>query len=142
MAQTTTVKIRRSGDRSYPAHSAITAGQVVEAIVSSGADVAQPSSADSTTVVGVAMTSATNDDTSTGSALNVFPLPISVTVLAHGECYVTYAADCNVGQALKAAADGQVTPWVSGTDDADLIIGYCTATTTTGNIGPAYIGRG
>lgn len=142
MAQTTTVKIRRNADRQYPVSAAVTAGQIVETAVVSSADVARPAGAGSVTVVGVALTSATNNDTSTGSALNVFPEPTNVTVLGHGEAYVTYAASATVGQSLKAAANGQVTPWVSGTDAANLIIGYCTASTTSGNIGPAYIGRG
>lgn len=140
MPQITTVRIRPNADKSFPATSAITAGQIVETVIVSTVDVAQPATAGSVKVVGVALTSATPTDTSAGTAVNAFPLPTHVTV-GHGECYVTYAAQCNVGLRLKAAAAGQVTPWVSGTDAANLIIGYCTATTASGAIGAAYIGH-
>lgn len=141
MAQTTTTRIRPGGGSPpLPAKSAITEGQLVEAVVDSGVDKYQPASAGSTTVAGVARTNAGPTDTSTGSALNVNPQPTSLAP-EWGEFYVTYAANCNVGKALKAAASGQVTPWVSGTDAADLIIGHCTKTTTSGNIGPALIRR-
>lgn len=56
--------------------------------------------------------------------INVNPLPTEVAV-GFGRYVVTYAADCAFGKALKCAANGTVTPWVSGTDAADLIIGYC-----------------
>lgn len=43
------------------------------------------------------------------------------------DIHVTYAATATFGQLLKAAAAGQVTPWVSGTDtNAALIVGKCT----------------
>lgn len=38
---------------------------------------------------------------------------------------VVYAAAATFRQSLKCAAAGQVTPWVSGTDAANLIIGWC-----------------
>lgn len=38
---------------------------------------------------------------------------------------VQYAAAATFGAALKAAASGAVTPWVSGTDAANLIVGRC-----------------
>jgi hypothetical protein len=70
--------------------------------------------------------------------INISQLPTEV-VVGFGRYKVTYAANCAFGLALKAAAAGLVTPWVSGTDAADLIIGYCDepggvviATKTTG----------
>lgn len=38
---------------------------------------------------------------------------------------VTYAAAALFGALLKSAASGAVTPWVSGTDAAGLIVGRC-----------------
>jgi hypothetical protein len=105
---------------------AVTGGQVVEARAASGAATQRPvgvAAAGSTTVRGVALIDATN---ATQSAALVYPLPVSTTVLVEGGGIpVTYAANANDGAALKAAAAGKVTPWVSGTDAADLIIGYC-----------------
>jgi hypothetical protein len=43
------------------------------------------------------------------------------------DMHVTYAANCTFGTLLKAAANGQVTPWVSGTDtNPATIVGRCT----------------
>lgn len=134
-----TVKIRRHADKSYPVKAAVTGGQVVEGTVDSGVDKVQAAGAGSLVVLGVAYNDASPDDTSTGSAVNVNPLPTAVTV-GNGEFYVTYAAAATVGQALIAAANGQVTP-AGATPDARTVIGYCTATTASGAVGPAYIGR-
>lgn len=105
---------------------AVTGGQVVEARAASGAATQRPcgvAAAGSTTVLGVALIDATN---AAQSSTLVYPLPVSATVVVEGGGIpVTYAANANYGAALKAAASGKVTPWVSGTDAADLIIGYC-----------------
>jgi len=105
---------------------AVSGGQLVEARAASGAATQRPSGvagAGSTTVRGVALIDATN---AAQSAALVYPLPVSTTVIVEGGGIpVVYAANCADGKALKAAAAGAVTPWVSGTDAADLIVGYC-----------------
>lgn len=103
----------------------VTGGQVVEARAASGAATQHPvgvAAAGSTTVKGVALLDATN---AAQSATLVYPLPVSTTVAQEGVVPVTFAANAADGQALKAAATGKVTPWVSGTDASNLIIGYC-----------------
>lgn len=54
---------------------------------------------------------------------------------------VTYAAAATYRQTLKCAANGQVTPWVSGTDAANLIVGWCAqpAGVATAGVGLARI---
>lgn len=105
---------------------AVAGGNVVESRAASGAATQRPvgvAAAGSTTVMGVSLTDATN---AAQSATLVYPLPVSATVLQEGSGVpVVYAANATYGAALKAAAAGKVTPWVSGTDAADLIIGYC-----------------
>ncbi|MGE5612686.1 MAG: hypothetical protein ACM3UO_00225 [Bacillota bacterium] len=57
-----------------------------------------------------------------------YPNPVSelVTVYKQCEAIVTYTAVAvNFGDKLKAAANGQVAAWVSGTDSAAAIIGEC-----------------
>lgn len=92
--------------------------------------------AGSTKVLGVALkdavgTQAADGTTTYGGAVSYpssdasFPTPyVSV---AHGILKVSYAAAAAFGAKLKAAANGAVTPWVSGTDAADLIVGVCVA---------------
>lgn len=54
-------------------------------------------------------------------------LPDYVAVHSNVDIHVTYAAACTFGTLLKAAASGQVTPWVSGTDTLPAtIVGRCT----------------
>ena len=45
----------------------------------------------------------------------------------------TAASNIAAGDRLKAAANGQVTTWVSGTDAADLMVGIALQAGTTGN---------
>jgi hypothetical protein len=68
-------------------------------------------------------------------------LPDYVAVY-HGPCdtHVTYAAAATFGQLLKAAALGQVTPWVSGADtNPATIVGRCTQ--PGGVLAGATVGR-
>ena len=60
--------------------------------------------------------------------VDVSVLPDSTAVhCAAIDIHVTYAAAATFGQLLKAAASGQVTPWVSGTDTLPAtIVGRCT----------------
>jgi len=123
------------GPVTYTVSEPVTGGQLIEGRASSAVGVA---AAGSTTVLGVALKDATN---ATASATDSYPLQATCPVASGVHVRVTYAANCAFGKALKAAASGQVTPWVSGTDAADLIVGYCRelAGVTSGNTGVAYI---
>ncbi|MFT4081181.1 MAG: hypothetical protein QM638_01215 [Nocardioides sp.] len=120
----------QGGPQSYDVAEAITGGQLVEARDDSQVGVA---AADSTTVLGVALNDAvTAASISTGvdanNVLNAAPLPTRAVVAKSGhEVALTYAADADFGQRLKAAAAGAVTPFVSGTDtDPALVVAICT----------------
>lgn len=119
---------------------AVAVGQLVEGRAASGAATQRPvgvAGAGSTKVRGVALLDATN---AAQSATLVYPLPVATSVAQKGTIDgVVFAANATDGAALKAAAAGKVTPWVSGTDAADLIIGYAvgavtSAGTTTGTV--------
>lgn len=104
---------------------AVAGGQLVEARTPSGTAVQYPcgpAAAGSVKVFGVALIDATNATQAVGLA---FTLPPSTVVAVQGVVPVTYAASATYGQLLKAAAAGQVTPYVPGTDDASLVIGKC-----------------
>lgn len=119
------------GPVSYQVVEAVKGGQLVEARASSKIGVAAAGSA---TVLGVAQTDAKPSVTTSGTDSDgniTFDLGQAVytdyvAVLKVGEVPVTYAANCSFGVLLKAAASGQVTPWVSGTDSPGLIVGRCT----------------
>lgn len=108
----------------------ITGGQLVEATTGS---VVQVGTAGSTKILGVATKDGIGTDASSGtyspapveSILDAsFPTPY--VAVAHGTFNVTYAAGAVAfGAKLKAAANGAVAAWVSGTDAADLIVGQC-----------------
>lgn len=122
---------------------AVVGGQLLE-VVSGG--VVQPASAGSATVVGVATKNARGtydpySETSEGDFLMDASGVGNQVTAERGYFKVTYAANATVGAKLKAAADGQVTPWASGTDDASLIVGTCaeSAGVTAGAVGLARI---
>lgn len=76
----------------------------------------------------------------TDSATDAAARPAYVSV--EGDCVikVTFAAAATFGQKLKTAANGQVTPWVDGTDDPAMVVGYCFDTTVAnGAVGFAHI---
>lgn len=134
---------------SYPvkASTTIRGGQLVEA-TSGGV---QPASANSVAVLGVArkdgfgagaITAQTTDETGqpfvTAASATADPL----VTAEKGFFKVTYASNAAFGDPLKAAANGQVTKWVSGTDtDRGLIVGYCpvVAGVTSGAKAEAHI---
>lgn len=124
------------GPVTYTVAEAVTGGQLIEARASSVVGVA---AAGSVKVLGVALKDATN---ATPAATDSYPLPSTVPVAKNAHVRVTYAANANFGDKLKAAANGQVTPFVGGTDtDPRLIVGYCAepAGVTSGGTGLAYI---
>lgn len=106
---------------------AVVGGMLLE-VVTGG--VVQKASAGSATVVGVATKNARgtyNPESTTGEGdflLDASGPPAQVTA-ERGYFKVTYAANAGVGVKLKAAANGQVTPWVTGTDGAEKIVGEC-----------------
>jgi hypothetical protein len=108
-----------AGPRTYDVVEAVTGGQLVEARTN-GVGVA---GAASVKVLGIAMKDATNAAPAT---TNADPTPSTCPVAYEGEFVVTYAAAANFGDRLKAAATGQVTPMVLGTDADHLCIGTCT----------------
>lgn len=122
---------------------AVTGGQLVE-VVTGG--VIQPASAGSATVVGVATKNARGTynpygTTGEGDFLMDASGVGNQVAVERGYFKVTFAANTTVGAKLKAAANGQVTPWVTGTDGAEKIVGECAeaAGVTSGAVGLARI---
>lgn len=115
------------GPETFEVASAVKGGMVCQKMADGKVEKA---AAGSTTVCGVAeidakpAASAVSTDADGFETINLSQLP-DHTVCGFGRYPVTYAANCADGKALKAAANGTVTPWVSGTDAADLIIGWC-----------------
>jgi len=115
------------GPITYTVVEAVKGGQIVEARASSVVGVA---AAGSTTVLGVATKDALPEASRSSTDAFGFPVYNEVALTQYvavgvGFYPVVYAANAAFGKRLKAAAAGKVTPWVSGTDAADLIIGYC-----------------
>jgi hypothetical protein len=109
----------------------ITGGMLVESDGASPALV-RPASAASQVCLGVATTdgvgaSVSQTFTLPGSppTVNAGTYPNFVAVDCTGVYPLTYTAAATFGARLKCAANGQVTPWVSGTDNAELIVGIC-----------------
>lgn len=125
------------GPITYPikASGHVVGGDLVE--VTTGG-VIQPATAGSGTVVGVATKNARATFTSTGTTgegdfvLDTSGPPSQVAV-ERGYFKMVFLGTTTVGAKLKAAvvsgvADGRtggVTPWVSGTDGAEKIVGEC-----------------
>lgn len=81
--------------------------------------------AGSSLVAGVALTAGTPSDTVQATGL-VYALPQDVAVAIEGIVPgITYAASATFGALLKTAASGQVTPWITGTDAVEKIVGRC-----------------
>lgn len=115
------------GPETYEVFSAVKGGMVIQARTDG---LVEKCSAGSVKVLGVAeidakpFTNPVSTDADGFETINLSPLPQHTTV-GFGRYPVTYAADCAFGAALKAAANGTVTPWITGTDAANLIIGKC-----------------
>ncbi|WP_027947211.1 hypothetical protein [Amycolatopsis taiwanensis] len=104
---------------------AVTGGQLVVPDGTTGK--VKPAGAGATNVLGVALTDAQPAGSApTNPISTAWPDPYT-SVADDVDVRVTYAAAANYGDRLKAAANGQVTPFVGGTDtDFRLIIGRCT----------------
>lgn len=114
------------GPNTYPVSAAVKGGMLVEGFTDG---MARPSSAGSTTVLGVAEIDAkpwvnpATVDADGFDVINTSPLPTE-TVAGFGRYVVTYTADCAFGAALIAGANGAVTP-AGAAPDARTIVGYC-----------------
>jgi hypothetical protein len=125
----------KHGPDSYQV-SAVVAGGTLVAADASPATTVSTAGAASILVLGVAGSDAApipNQAGATDAAAGGAPLlDISVVgdyvaVYYDADMRVTYAANCQFGTLLKAAANGTVTPWVDGTDTHPAyIIGRCT----------------
>lgn len=123
----------KHGPESYQVSALVTGGQLVKAD-GSGDTTVSAAGAGAINVLGVAGIDAApypnqaGDTTSYGDPLlDISVLTDYVPVWHAVDIAVTYAANCSFGELLKAAANGQVTPWVDGTDtDPATIIGRCT----------------
>lgn len=126
------VMVKKTGPATYvPADDAVVLGG--QLVVPSGtAGRIAVAGANAVTVLGIAVTDgkAPEDITTTpqSGVLDAAQLAAYVTV-AYGGIEVDgvkYAANATFGQKLKSAANGAVTPFVSGTDtDPALVIGIC-----------------
>lgn len=119
------------GPITYEVVATVVGGNVVEA--GAGGKI-QPCSAGSTICLGVALGDAkAQTDHSADTNPDGFPvLDISlidqyVAVGGRGDFFseVAYTGNVAFGKAVKCGAAGSVLAWVSGTDAADLIVGYC-----------------
>lgn len=120
------------GPDSYQVSATVHGGALVVADGSSALTVST-AGAGAANVLGVAGNDAapipdqSSSTTSYGSPLlDISELPDYVAVYHGCDMHVTYAAAATFGALLKSAATGQVTPWISGTDAAGLIVGRCT----------------
>lgn len=122
----------KSGPDSYQVSAQILGGQLVVAD-GSAATTVSVAGAGSALVLGVAgndagpIVSQAGNTTSYGqSVTDISVLPDYVSVYHGSDMHVGYVATTVFGALLKSAAAGTVTPWVSGTDAAGLIVGRCT----------------
>lgn len=122
------------GPANYQVSALVTGGSLVVADGSSATTVST-AGAGAINVLGVAgndaspIVSQAGNTTGYGSPLvDVSVLSDYTAVYCGGvDIHVTYAAAATFGVLLKAAANGQVTPWVSGTDTLPAtIVGRCT----------------
>jgi hypothetical protein len=120
------------GPDSYQVSALVHGGTLVVADGSSALTVST-AGAGAANVLGVAgndaapITSQAGTTTSYGDPLvDISALEDYVAVYHGCDIKVTYAAAATFGALLKSAANGQVVPWVSGTDAAGLIVGRCT----------------
>jgi hypothetical protein len=137
----------RLGPDSYQVSAQVLGGQLVTADGSSATTVSV-AGAGSALVLGVAggdaapVVSQAGNTTGYGQpVVDISVLPDYVSVYHGADMHVTYAATALFGALLKSAATGQVTPWVSGTDAAGLIVGRCTQPGGVVVGGSAVVGR-
>lgn len=132
-----TYPYQQDGPATFTVNATVTGGQLVMPDSTTGK--VKPATAGAATVLGVALSDAS--PAGTGTNLDFGTNRPTVAVQRGADCRVVYAANAAFGVRLKAAASGQVTPWVSGTDAADLIVGQCMepAGVTSGATARAWI---
>lgn len=121
------------GPITYTVSAAVDGGQLVAPDTTTGNEgKVKPAGASSTSVLGVAITPAQpNTDGATGTTTYGAPVVDAswpdndVAVAYRGVFKLTAAANCSFGDLLVAAADGQVTPYTSGTTTYDAVVGRC-----------------
>lgn len=125
-----TIPKYNGGPVTYEVVETIKGGQMVEARTGSKVGVA---AAGSVTCLGVATKDATPVATLTGTdtfgnpTINISPVSQYDAIQGIPAIFdsVTYAANATFGALLKCAANGAVTPWVTGTDNPSLIVARC-----------------
>lgn len=130
----------QTGPRTYEVEGNITGGQVVEhstVASTTGLPVCKTSGAASARVLGVAFRDAVSlanrdafESGTTGYPGGFATTDISVpdeTVTVYNDCWVLvqFSAACGERVPIKSAASGAVAPFVEGTDDPKLRIGWC-----------------
>ena len=126
------VPFYEEGPVTYEVSTAVTGGQLVCADGTTGK--VKPTTGTVSGGAGYAIGVATKDalptttsqtPTVTGisQTVNLSPLSQYVAVASEGIWPLTFTASANFGVKVKAAASGQVTPWVQGTDAPDLVVG-------------------
>lgn len=111
------------GPASYTVSSAVTGGQLVMPDSTTG--LIKTATANATTVLGVAADDAVAAGTGAANDYSTLRPEVSVYT-APADIRVTFAANAAFGVKVKAAASGQVTPWLTASDAADLIVGHVT----------------
>ena len=133
-------QVRKTGPKSYLALEAVVGGQLVEGRV--GAAGVGVAAAGSVRVQGVALNDAVAALVTepVNGVLDTAPTGTRVNVGTGVDVPVTYAAAAEQGDALIAAANGQVTP-AGVTPDARTIVGRCTEPggVAAGAVGMAWI---
>lgn len=119
-------RLSHVGPNTYKVGEAIKGGMIVQGHADG---LLRKGTADSLIVLGVAEVDAkpyanpVSTDSDGFETINTSPLPEETSV-GFGRYEVTFTADTAWGQALKAGANGAVTP-VAADGDPRLIIGYC-----------------
>jgi hypothetical protein len=130
----------QTGPRTYEVEGNVTGGQIVEASAvasTTGLPVCKTSAAGSARVLGVAFRDAVSlaNRTALENGTTAYPgafvtTDISVpdeTVAVYNDAWVkvTFTGACGFRVPIKSAAAGAVAPFVEGTDDPKLRIGWC-----------------
>lgn len=128
----------KMGPRTFEVNASVTGGQLVEPDGTTGR--IKPATANSTTVLGVAAANAEPAGSDTDTNYSTYRPHVAV-YYGGFEMPVTYAANATFGQLLKAAANGQVTPYTPGAETSPStdtqVVGRCTepAGVSAGQVG-------
>jgi hypothetical protein len=139
-----TVIVQAHGPQTYLVSAVIAPGQVVAAdqtVTTNGSETVLVAPVSSLKTIGVALTAAAPAGTDPATDAAARPNWVSVATVGPMVSGVTFAANAKLGDRLKAAAAGQVTPFVDGTDtDDSLLVGICaSASVTSTNQGNMFI---